>query len=89
MSAELAIKSICLWKRLTWALRLDHVCQIPLMDKENQTSSCKEQDEPQRTRHSPSAYTEGVAQHPQLYPQHDVVQPDVDMMSSVENKNKK
>lgn len=87
-AAQLSMKRI-LWfaekKRLTWALLLDHIWQIPLVDEENQTSSCKQQEKPQRTRHSPSAPTQGVAHHPPLHPQHDAVQPDANGVSPVEN----
>lgn len=58
------------------------------MDEENQTSSSKQQEEPERTGHPPPASAQGVRHHLPLHPQHDVARLDANVMSS-EGKSKK
>lgn len=86
-----SLKSLQLFKgaTLTWALQLDHLWQISLVDEEKQTASCEQQEEPEGTGHSPSSSTQGVHHHLPLHPQHDAAQWDTNVISSGENQRKK
>lgn len=68
--------------RQTWALLLDHLWQILLVDEENQTTSSEQQEEPERTGQPPSPSSQGVHHHLPLHPQHDAAQSEPNVISS-------
>lgn len=73
---------------LTWALLLDHLWQIPLVDEQNQTSSSEQQEEPEGTGQPPSPSTQGVHHYLPLHPQHDAAQSDANVISSGGNQRR-
>lgn len=73
---------------LTWALLLDHLWQIPLVDEQNQASSSEQQEEPEGTGQPPSPSTQGVHHYLPLHPQHDAAQSDANVISSGGNQRR-